>query len=433
MAREPIDDLLALSLRGDRPARRTSLGLPLPFYHHPVIAISLIMMVASVVQVGVWMVNTRLRGLVPVPLTPSWVTANGLLFDIVHDAVAGLTDEPDLNQPIVFVGCLVISLSSGIAWYAAARMALGPAWGFWTGLCWVAHPSFAFVAPRPSPLTLAFVMVPVVWWALLWWHRSRRRLAALLVGVTLALFLLVTIQGVILLPAIALAMLLAKAGRGRRWLATGLVLVGFAASLAISVPATVPRLVQKVEGTDRYELEQRLTRQLWRALDDRDGSLIAEAAREERKSLVPGTNHTPPWVFFASEFRESPPTVARWYVARVWRTLYDTADGKLRRPLLSLQIAWLIPGLWGYVVALRYGPWRWQAVTAGLFVAVAWLLAALAEPRARNLTQVGGFGIMFALVGVADVYERVFGRRLAAGGVQERTGRSRRRDRSRDG
>jgi len=381
--------------------------------------VSLILVLASAVQIGVWLVGTRLPP--PTRLRPSCVTAHGILFDMVQEAVSRRTGESGVDQPVLFIGCLVVSLLSGIAWYGAARLAVGPAWGLWTGLCWVAHPGFAFLAPRPSKLALLIALIPTVWWILLWWKRSRRRVTAVLLGLTLALFSLVSIQVVLILPGLMLAMLLAPAKGGKRWPHVAWTLAGFALLLAASLVLVVPRLTQKVDGANQYKMQQQLAVHLWQAFDDDDGSPVARAARLEHR-LRPRENRLSPWRFLAFELWRSPPTVARWFGARMGRTLYDTADGKLRRPLLALQLLWLVPALWGYLVALRHAPWRWAAITAGLFVAVAWLFAALAEPRARNLTAVGGFGILFALVGVADLYERVFGRRLT--GTASREGAS---------
>jgi len=409
MARDPMDELLARSLRAEGPARRGPVRLPLPFHHHPVVAVSLILIVASLAQIGVWLVNARLPG--PAELRPSCVIAHGLLFDIGREAVAGHQDQADLNQPAVFITCLVISLLSGVAWYGAARLALGPAWGLWTGLCWVAHPSFAFVASRPSPLALMILLIPLIWCMLLWWWRARRPGAALFAGVLLAVLSLVSVQGVILLLVVILAMLLVQNGRSGRWVACAATLVGFTVCLIASLPLTIPRLSERVVETGRYKYERRLTRHLWRALDDGCGSSIAEAAHTQRLQADADGPPTP-WALLASESRRSPRDIVHWYAARVWRTLYETADGKLRRPLLSLQLAWLVPALWGYLVAFSHARWRWPAATAGLFIAPTWLLAAFAEPLARSLTPVWGFVIMFALVALADIYERILGRRL---------------------
>ena len=48
-----------------------------------------------------------------------------------------------------------------------------PAWGLWTALLWVMHPSFAFVAPRPGPLALMMPLTAGALALLLCWRRSR--------------------------------------------------------------------------------------------------------------------------------------------------------------------------------------------------------------------------------------------------------------------
>ena len=112
--------------------------------------------------------------------------------------------------------------------------------------------------------------------------------------------------------------------------------------------------------------------------------------------------------------RRRPGAHLRWYAARLVATVHTTADRRFERPLLALQLMWMVPAIWGAGVAARYRPWQWLLVMAACFVLSLWLLAALLEPLARNLTPIGGFGIVFGLIGLADAYERLFGRRLLA-------------------
>ncbi len=423
MAREQVYKSQAAGLRASRPEPPAAgRHPPLAIYHHPVIAISLILILASGVQIGVWLVSTRLPS--PTIRKPSFVTVHGLLFEMLEETISRQAGENGANRPVMFIGCLVVSLLSGLAWYGAARISVGPAWGLWTGLCWVAHPSFAFLAQRPTKLTLLIALIPIVWCLLLWWNRSRRRRTAFVLGLALGLLSLASIQGVLLLPAIILAMLFGGRGGGKRCSGAALVLAGFGLLAAPSVVLMVPRLTRSVRGAEAYNIKQTMEASLWNAFDDGDGSPVAEAAHVQCSSHPRG--HRPsPLGFLGLQLRQSPRAVAVWFGQRLWRTLSATADGRLHRVLLVLQLLWLVPALWGYLVALGYPPWRWEAGTAGLFLAASWILAGFAEPLARNLTPVGGFGIIFAMVGVADVYERIFGRRLTDPSLAARARRSR--------
>jgi len=379
---------------------RSALPSPPPrLYEHPAMAVSLILIVASLAQIGVWLINRRPPATAPLAVQSSSVTVHGLLF-------AKLTGEKGAAQPVVFVVCLLTALLSGPAWYGAVRVALGPVWALWTGLFWAAHPAFAFLAQRAAALTLLIALVPMVWWLLVWWKRSGRQVAALLAGAVLGLISLVSIQGLLLLGVALPAILLAGGPAGKRWLGA---LVLFATYLAL----VAVWFTRYTDAADRLDIKQRVVVDLWNAFAGRDGSALARAAHGVRSEYPP--DHPPsPVRFFVSQLDDSPRSTVLWLVRRFWRSLYATHDGGLQRSLFVLQLLWLVPAIWGYVVALRCGPWRWMGLTAGGLVAVPWLLAALAEPLSRNLAPVGGFAIMFGLIGVVDVYERILGRRLTA-------------------
>jgi len=384
-----------LTTRGPEQAR--------PLLQHKVIAISLILVVAAAVQIGTWHVSSRLfPGSAGNKVCK--VMAHGLLFDGLNQTVSSLAGGGQRGAQAMFAACLLIALGSAVAWYAAARLALGVPWGLWTGLFWVTHPLPALLAQRPSSLTFLMLLVPASWATLRWWMQSPRPLAALLAGVCIGLVTLVSIQGFLLLVA-GLAVMLAGAGFGRSTCLGVLV-----AGLGFATPvASAWALLHHGGGLER--MSEDLASGWWEVLDTGDGS---EMAREARRILSSAgeVSREPALRFIAGRLGRCPRATLGWSAQRLGRTLYTTEDHRFERPLFVLQVLWLVPAVWGWLIAFGYPPWRPAAATAMLFVVVTWTFVGLAEPVARNLAPVGGMGIVFGLVGVADVYERLFGRRL---------------------
>jgi len=439
---------------------------PVTLWDHPIIAVSLILMLAACVQVGVWFASTQL----PAPTTrdPSCVTVHGLLFDLVRHITSQYTLVEDANQPVFFAGCLIVALLSGIAWYAVARVALGPRWGLWTGLCWVAYPPFAFLAQRPGPLTLMMALVPLALWLVLAWRRSGNVATAVLLGIALAVMSLVSLQGVLLWLIVLSAMLLCRGEGAKRGFGLGfgfgfvsalLMVAGFVGTLSMAVPVAVPWMIDHVDdpnaavvtgsedirrSTSTWQLlasgvgsmsdvehagstwlpwkrmyttwlgghafGQAVKTDLWFALDDGDGSVIAVAAGVEAAAAPPGQR--PSGVrLLVGEFRRSPVAVLGWFLSRCGRTVYATSDGLVHHPLMVLQFALLAMAMWGGRVAMGKASWQWFTLLAIVIVAVIWSLAAIAEPLARNLAPIAGLGVIFALIGIADLYERLIRQR----------------------
>jgi hypothetical protein len=441
---------------------------PLPLYQHPVVAGSLILIAAAVAQVLVWLVWTRSH---PARSpNPSSLVAHGLLQDLVRDAASRAGAGTAEIDTILHVASLLLALWSGVAWYGIARLGLGPKWGFWVGLCWVIHPSFAFPANQIDKLSVLAALVSAGWCTLLWWRLKRKTIAAAMFGLLLAVTCTAGFQGFILLAIALPAMLLS--GRTPGWKIRGVltVVTGFAVSLVllaalVAIPqasarmATYPagttepddrsgqtgawtqtldRIASRRPRTDdairlrtglrllmlhnaiRGDIDQiliRLDTDLRIALDDTSGSFMAWSSAQSRPPAI---------VFLVSQCRAAPRQTALWLAGRLRASLYATTDGQVHYPLVILQFVWLIPALWGWWIAFRYRPWRWLAVTGGLYVLSQWAFVGIAEPLARNLMPVGGFAVLFALVGATDVYERFFGRRLTSSAPTSRPARLRR-------
>jgi hypothetical protein len=387
--------------RGPRPGWRTQLAEPTPppIYHHPLIAISLILMLGSLAQMGIWLASARIAAAATVP--PATTLIHGWLYDAVSSTLSTWLGSGSDHQPVLFAITLVVGLVSTAAWYLAVRIALGPGWGLWTAMLWAAHPAFAFLIQRPSPLVAVVALTPVVFLGLVWFNKSKRWIAAAtLSGAALGLLTLCGTMGLAVIPAALLAIVLGRQSRLHRGL-------GCVITLLVCAGVVVPWLLIIPTSVGPSRFTQRLSLDWWGRLID-DPALAAQA---KTWTAGDGSRSSPVW-FLADEARAHPLHMTKWFGHRFGRTLYATLDGRLERPLLALQLATLLPALWGFRVALRHRAWRWAACLASAFVAVAWLLAALIEPLARNLAPVGAIAILFALLGVADLYERTFGRRL---------------------
>ncbi|GMU23125.1 MAG: hypothetical protein AMXMBFR13_32080 [Phycisphaerae bacterium] len=380
----------------------------LPLHHHPVIGLSLVLIAACAAQIVVWVVSQRLLTLSGVE--GSAAVLHGGLFELLRLSVGRVW--PAQTEAVLFVVCLSAALLSAVGWYGAARVVLGPPWGFWTALVWVLHPAFAFLAQRPAPLSLAFLLTPFSLWALVSWRRSSRATTTWLAGVGLAAIGLVGFQGWLLLPLVLPAISVAPYSPRKRLAGVGMLLAGFVLVVGAGWWA--------LAGTPFIEgLPGRAAHNLRVHLDDGD---MAEAARQQL-AADSERGHLAPITFLLSELRSAPADTLRWLGRRLTRTVYATSGGQLQRPLFALQVALILPALWGWIVACRHQQWRWSAVVGAMYVAVFWLIAAIGEPLARNVVPAGGILIMFALVGFADVYERLFGRSLTRPGAPRRSWR----------
>jgi hypothetical protein len=459
------------------PALRT----PAPLYQHPAVACSIILVAGAVVQIAVWLVCMRLASR---PANPSSLVVHGLLQELVRGTVGGGSTEAGQGNSILFGLNVLLGLFSGVAWYGVGRLGLGPKWGLWVGLIWVVHPSFAFLANQAGKFSMLITALPTIWCLLLWWRRSRSLRTALSIGLLSAITCFMGFQGLLLLMIALPAMALSTRGEGRRVVGVASALIGFAVGIvilaiavaaqrmseeAVSAPTasvmedrsghqadTWPAALEtlgsgRLARRDSLRLEAglricrlevqlakdvddmatRLETDLWNEVDDASGSPMAIAARNERAQTDQA--RLPACQFLAEQFRKEPRQSALWLAGRFWRSIYATADGRTSYPVVLVHFGALIPALWGLWIAFRYRPWRWLAVTGGLFTLSQWVLAAVAEPLARNMIPVGGFSLLFALVGVTDIYERLFGRRLTAPAPASQPARLRRMQRNLDG
>jgi len=457
-------------------------SLPTPLLQHPAVGASIVLVAAAATQTIVWLVGLRLKPLPPV--ASSSAVAHGLLHDLIADTLAGHGVEATSVASILFVANLLLAMLSGIAWYGIGRLGLGPKWGLRIGLFWVVHPSFAFLANQADRLNSLIALVSVAWCVLLWWRQSRRVGAALLLGLLAATILTIGPQSLALLAIALPGMLLSTRGdHGGRLAGAFAALTAFAVGtivlvVAIALPrlpralaerpseqenaaphahhpqvwvhtadrlaAAVPQrgdalrlrtglrllLIRNSLLDDVRRIAARFDTDLWNELDDAGGSRIAEAAAASSRSGTPA--RPPAVVFLIEQFRASPAQALAWLAQRMWESIYVTRDARTHYPFVILQFSWLIPALWGLWIAIRYRPWRWLAITGGLFAGSQWVLVAVADPLARNLVPVGGFVVLFALVGATDVYERFFGRRLTAPAPASRPARLKRIQRNRN-
>jgi len=374
--------------------------LPLPLYHHPVVALSLVLMVACLAQIAAWLVSTRLPFAAAQP--PPNPAVYGYLSALLETRLGAMVPAQKVDSAL-FIAALSICVLSAAGWYGVARAGLGTRWGLWTALLWVVHPSFAFIAQRAGPLALVILLTPVSLGLLLWWRKRRRHRRALLAGAALGLLALTSLHGLLLAPILIVAILLAPfhrkvRARGALFLCVGFGLVMATATMVLRPPFQLSEAARHVDTCWRLSLES-------------DHPELSATVSPEAAAVSPAE---PCACLLLQYFRESPGESLRWLAGRLWRSVYATVTGTLQRPLFAMQMFFLVPAVWGCIVALRYRPWRWTAVVCCLFAAIFWLLAGLMGPLARNLTPVGGIPVILALIGVADVYERLFGRRLTS-------------------
>lgn len=373
---------------------------PAPPHHHPLVAISLILLIASAAQVGAWALTSRL-------LTPTWSPPGAALHYGVwlHTIGAHLSESEGaaaLPVKLIFGGSLVLSLTTAAAWFIAGRAAIGIPWGIFTGLVWALHPAFAFVASRAIPLNASIVLTGWLAAALIWWrYRGQRSTPAIAAGVLAGLLALTSVAGLLLIPLVLPTMTRARGRRWRRW-RSAIFFAGIAIGVVLAGRVFFPPAAWQ---TARNGWDADLATQVVE-----DPRFPLSRTSTTRAGEASGTEWA--WGEIVRAARQSPVQLARWYGVRLIRTVFTTTDHRFERPLLALQLAFLVPAMWGAWVAWQHPPWRWLVVFALVTGLAFWCSAALLEPLARNLTPVGGFPILLALLGCADLYERVFGRRL---------------------
>jgi hypothetical protein len=381
----------------------------IPLYHHSLVAVSLILILGSLVQ---YMVSrTAVARQAVAPGRPSVLMTPGLVYTAFEEIIRREVTNESVAGRVLGVTPLLMSLASGAAWYFAARAGLGLTWGLWVGLFWVAHPAFVLLAPRPAKLSLVLLLLPVCWALLMRWRRTSGWPVALLLGMSMALLALSSLIGTALPLIVVPAMLTALSVRfPRRLLGIGLFVLSFvlvALAGATYLTSWLDRL-HAAEGT--YAVRSRMERDLWDALDTGGTPSISGAARSMLAS-EPAGSLPPPQAALRILLQASPRESLAWFGGRLLESVYRTSDGVGRLSLVVLQLVWIVPALYGFMVCLRTRGWRWPALTAGAFVVATWGLTAFAEPLARNLVPIGGFPILFALVGIVDLYARIVGTR----------------------
>lgn len=378
-----------------------------PLLHEPVVAVSLVLIAAAFGQFAVWFVSARIIAPEVEQVgssVPSSLLANPVLYSSMQQLASKATFGDMSPSRLHFGVCLVLAMLSTVGWYAAVRGMLGAGWALWTAMLWPLHPLFAFPAQRPGGLVMPLLLVPVTWAMLVWWSRSRRRRLAFAAGLSAGVTLLATVGMGLAIMLATPFLLAANHWRRKSWQGFMLLWLGFVLPLIVAAV-----LVQM--GVVPNPLSA-FADSLLSSLETAGGSPIAGYVRDHASAEQSSAADRIALVWEA--IRTLPAETAEWFNNRLWLAIYATSDGHFVRPLFVAQLLILVPGAWGAIVAIRQQPWRWRAAAGVTFILFAWLAVALVDPLARSLAPVGGMAVMFAVLGMADVYERAFGRRLAA-------------------
>ncbi len=400
------DSLRDLTTRRLAPTR--SSPEPPSLLHHPVVGVSLVLIAASAAQALVWLINTRLLSdgaSANVPLAPSSLVASDLLYTSLENVIKAMDQSAMPPDRLMFGLGLTMSMAAAGFWYAVIRLYLGPAWALAAGLIWALHPLPAFLAQRPGPLTTAIFLVPAFLTSLLWWTKVTRRRTALLAGLTGGLLGLINVATLVLMPLLAAFAFLAAQRPRRAWQGVALMLASAA------IPMAVVLISSEHQGRPLPTVQMNVD--LWSALHNSHGPSIAIAARAHTEAAgAQGQGQALAWLGRQWLDRPYPTTLA--LLQGVWRTTYATAGGSFENILLALQVGAMVPAAWGAIVALAWPGYRRKTALLLSFAIGWWLSAALAQPLARQFIPVETVFITLAVVGLADLYERLFGRRLIA-------------------
>ncbi|HOA73952.1 MAG TPA: hypothetical protein PL151_01775 [Phycisphaerae bacterium] len=392
------------------------LGVPpvprVPITHQPVVGVSLVLIAATCVQIVVYLVNAqflaRAGDIVIEP--PSPLVASGQTYEWFTSSIERMDVFGVPAERVSFSVLLVLTILSSVGWYTVGRKFLGPAWAIACGGLWAGHPLFGFLAQRPSPLTLCLVCVPFAWAVILWWYRSGRRRVAFLAGLLAGASTFVSLAlGLAFVLSVPVLFATGRVTQRRPWPAFALIWLGFL--LPMLVAAELVRHSLAANPLIEFQTD------LLRVLED-ESTPVAPTLTAEVGPTGATSELSPRRVLalLSDSVKRSPFQWIGWLSGRAWRTVYATADGHFERPLFAVQMAVMLPAVWGAVVCLRQSFWRWPAIAGLILLGTHWLMAMLVEPLARSLAPAGGVIVLFALVGVVDLYERAFGRQLQAPG-----------------
>jgi hypothetical protein len=435
---------------------------PPTIFSHPVVAASLVVIIAAAVQIGWWYLNAHVGQVTgPMTLRVSRAVVHGILFDAVEDLVLAQPLYSLRPEAFMFVLFMALALLSGVVWLWFASCHAGRRIALVAVIALVAHPWFSMVVHRPDDvLTPLILIVALAAGSLAWWYRSQRLAAAASAGLWLAVMSGFSIHFLLLLPGALLMMLLSGRGVLRSIQSMLCCLCVFAAvsipMLAFATPwvasridrgrpsvvaqatqhlhasSTVDFLISRIHAGStwsdtqwhRAALEagyvsltswdamlQRMEVDLWSAIDNGDGSSVARAAVEvaSSTSLARRPNAVR---FLFMQIRKDPFTTSWWMFERAGDSLTrlqpgNSEEGSSMRLVeiifLGLQIVTVALACVGFVVGVLRAHMRWLTITSLIFTLSFLLMAAMAEPLARSLTPVAGFVVLYAVMGTRSM------------------------------
>ncbi len=374
----------------DRPRVDTSAA---HIFHSAGIHLSLILIVAGLAQMVIGWLKSHILVQTVLPQPQSSLIANRFYLDTLLRFFLNSSPGATPGLRVEYVVCVLIALLSAVPVYFVTRRWLGSVWALVAGFLYVVYPSFAWFITDTGPLALFIFLVPMLCLLLLRWETSQDFLEAFFLGISLALMTLINFVGLFLLLIITTGVCLHQPRTRRNLIGVMVILLGYA--LLIHPARSL------LSTADRVKSETAMTIDFWNAIDNADGSAIAKAARSNK------TSSPHPFLFLRDQARESPSNVIGWVLQRTWRTLYLSSDDRLNQMVFFLQLLWLVPALWGFIVAWSCPERRWAAILAAVLCFSLWGMAAVVEPLARNLTPLLGIFLVFSLAGIRDISHRI--------------------------
>lgn len=372
-------------------------------FHHPVVAVSLLLMAAAAAQIAIWSLQDVLAPAITLPsavtLSSSSAFLHGWLFERLEHALTHFVHDEARVHTLLFLTGFASGLISGIAWFAAARFAHRPIAAWVVALLWLTHPGVVLLIQRQGALMLMIAFASLCWALLIAWHRYRHYTLAIGAGLACGGMTLISLLGPAFLAVALVGVLLSSRDRRRNAAAAGELLLGWAVLVAPAYHMTL-----RSDGLE--PIVQRIGSHLWASLDSGEKTPVAQDALRWRADHA-SEGAPRPLDFLAHELKTKPKTLLNWLAHRAWLALYATEKGTLARPLQASQIVILLPAFWAIVISLRHPDRRWLALTGLGLTLATWTAAALAEPLARNLLPAGGIMMLLACVGLADWRERL--------------------------
>ena len=320
-------------------------------------------------------------------------------YPLLLATVYRLTGSLDPRQPAAVWAQRVLMWLTLIPFYLLIRSACGGGWALAASLGLATYPFFLFSAARAD---YECFYTPFFMLAVLLFHRG-------LAGGSWWLFAasgLVFGWGSLIRPFVlylplflVLVVLALKSWRPR---AGGALIM-----LAAYVLALLPWLYLSNRGRDELVLMRGARAFVfWDGLHSLPGWDIARRAQQREAQYQVLDSVADFGRFLREQLRDHPAETIGVYLYKIGLSWYGTDSGLYQRPILLVQLVYLMPAVWGAYAAWRRPTWRALWVLSAACIVYHWGIATVTLSCLRYLVPVMGLVVFFGVAGLTDALRR---------------------------